>query len=66
MQTEKPEKIIGKKYVRGKPYYKVKWEGQSKDKATWESPPRLKEYKTMVQQYEVKNWGVPLDVKFFE
>lgn len=25
MQNKKPEKILGKKFVRGKPYYKIKW-----------------------------------------
>lgn len=30
MLDSRPEKITGKKFVRGKPYYKVKWLGLSK------------------------------------
>ena len=44
----KVEKIIAKKYVRGKPYYKVKWLGKHKDESTWESPPSLLEVKHMI------------------
>lgn len=32
---QKPEKILGKKFVRGKPYYKIKWEGLTKDQSSW-------------------------------
>lgn len=27
----KPEKILSKKLIRGKPFYKVKWHGQGKE-----------------------------------
>lgn len=33
--ASKPEKILGKKFVRGKPYYKIKWEGSAKDQSSW-------------------------------
>ena len=62
----KPEKILGKKFVRGKPYYKIKWHGSGKDQATWETPPALEKYKPMINNYEMRNWGVPLDEKFFD
>lgn len=66
MSTSKPEKILGKKFVRGKPYYKIKWEGSAKDQSSWESPASLKQFKLMINKYEVKNWGAPLDDKFFD
>lgn len=66
MSNPKPEKITGKKFVRGKPYYKVKWEGLSKDQVTWESPAHLSQFKSMVNKYEIKNWGFALDDKFFD
>ena len=57
----KVEKILGKKFVRGKPYYKIKWEGASKDQSTWETPPALVKYRSMINSYEMKNWGLSLD-----
>lgn len=62
----KPEKILGKKFVRGKPYYKIKWEGSAKDQSSWVSPPSLMKYRSMIDKYEVKNWGLVLDEKFFD
>lgn len=57
----KLEKILGKKFVRGKPYYKIKWDGVGKDQSTWESPPSIAKYRSVIDRYEVKNWGAPLD-----
>ena len=62
----KPEKILAKKYVRSKPYYKVKWDGLGKEEASWETPPTLRQYKKMINEYEMKNWGSPLDEKYFD
>lgn len=62
----KVERILSKKMVRGKPYYKVKWEGKHKDEASWESPPSLLDVKHLVNNYERKSWGAPLDEKFFD
>lgn len=58
---KQPEKILAKKFVRGKPYYKIKWEGVSKDQSTWETPPALIKHKSMIDKYEMKNWGLHLD-----
>lgn len=63
---QKPDKILGKKFVRGKPYYKIKWEGLTKDQSTWESPPSLARFKSMINKYQMKNWGCPLDEKFYD
>jgi hypothetical protein len=66
MQGTTPEKILAKKFVRGKPYYRVKWEGRPKDQASWEPPPLLYNFKAMIDKYEMKNWGVAFDEKFFD
>lgn len=57
----KPEKILGKKFVRGKPYYKIKWDKAPKEQATWEAPPDLLKYKNLINKYEIKHWGSHLD-----
>ena len=62
----RPEKILAKKFVRGKPYYKIKWDRAGKDQATWETPPTLEKYKKMINQYEFKNWGMILSEEFFD
>lgn len=54
------EKILSKKFVRGKPYYKVRWQGSGDAQPTWETPPSLERYRSMINNYEIKNWGVPL------
>ena len=56
----KPEKILAKKFTRGKPYYKVKWHSLSHLHATWEAPPSLANYTQIIDQYEIKHWGLPL------
>ena len=61
----KVEKILGKKFVRGKPYYRVKWVGMHKDEATWNSPPEIIEARDLINKFEQKNWGSPVDDKFF-
>ena len=60
------EKILGKKFVRGKPYYKIKWMGKHKDEATWESPASLLDVKHMINAYEIRLYRKPLDEKFFD
>lgn len=45
------EAIVGKKYVRGKPYYRVKWVGWTEDHATWEPVENLEYVMDMVESY---------------
>ena len=46
------EKIIAKKYIRGKKYYFVKWKGYSSDENTWEPEKNFSQAKELVKAFE--------------
>jgi hypothetical protein len=46
------EKILDKKYVDGKTYYLVKWEGYPEDESTWEPYKNLAHLKDMLKEFE--------------
>ena len=48
------ESILEKKKVGKKTYYLVKWEGYSKEEATWEPITNLRNVKDMVKQFEAQ------------
>lgn len=53
----KAEEIIGKKYIKKKIYYLVKWVGYSKNASTWEPRSQLvEEIPEMIRQYELSIW----------
>jgi hypothetical protein len=53
----KVEKIIGKKYIKNKIYYLVKWVGYSKDASTWEPRSTLnEEIPDEIKDYELSIW----------
>ena len=58
MSEEYPvEKIIGKRTIKGKVEYKVKWDGYPMDQCTWEPLRNLENVREMVEEYENKLLG---------
>ena len=54
-KTYKVEKIIGKKKIKGKIYYKVKWLGYPEEESTWEPRTNLiEDVPDLVKEYENK------------
>ena len=49
------EKIIGKRIIKGKVEYKIKWEGYSMAECTWEPIENLATAKELVEEYEHLN-----------
>ena len=49
------EKIIGKRIVKGKVEYRIKWEGYSMAESTWEPIENLETAKELVEEYDHLN-----------
>ena len=49
------EKIIGKKTIKGKPYYKIRWQGYDSSEDTWEPPSSLKNVQHLVDEYNTSH-----------
>jgi hypothetical protein len=45
------EKVIGKKSINDKVFYKVKWKGYSQAESTWEVQNNLKYVSELIQEY---------------
>jgi hypothetical protein len=49
------EEILDKKIVKGKAYYKVKWQGYGLDQCTWEVKSHLRYVRELVEAYELRS-----------
>lgn len=49
------EEILDKKIVKGKAYYKVKWQGYGLDQCTWQVKSHLRYVRELVEAYELRS-----------
>jgi hypothetical protein len=48
------EEIVGKKWVKNKMHYRVKWRGYSLQESTWEKESNLKNVRDLIDSFLAK------------